>query len=290
MHGNNSSSDVTTDSDYDSSNTDAHSDSGSNNINNTRSTRNKKRRRNSPTDNNDMSDIMPTQTGFIPPALLFIVAPIMFVCFIAYGVSSPNNHNAGLLPATPLLQKKHTEHTQFNRDKTEQRKMLATTVAKAKSLESNFNVYSNDKKTVRHLRHAVNAIHFVNDVKKKHVHNIYKNKKKKDLVNKEHQQKDDHNHGTHPPRPKHLTLKLFIAKHDDGAEKKKESTKKKLQAGPPKPDSGPILTSLNIGGLRGIIAAITGGATGNNNFMAQRATGGSGNLRHKKQQQITNHE
>ena len=102
----------------------------------------------------------------------------------------------------------------------------------------------------------------------------------------EHQQKDDHNHGTHPPRPKHLTLKLFIAKHDDGAEKKKESTKKKLQAGPPKPDSGPILTSLNIGGLRGIIAAITGGATGNNNFMAQRATGGSGNLRHKKQQQI----
>merc|ERR1711988_237296 len=150
----------------------------------------------------------------------------------------------------------------------EQRKMLATTVAKAKSLESNFNVYSNDKKTVRHLRHAVNAIHFVNDVKK------------------EHQQKDDHNHGTHPPRPKHLTLKLFIAKHDDGAEKKKESTKKKLQAGPPKPDSGPILTSLNIGGLRGIIAAITGGATGNNNFMAQIATGGSGNLRHKKQQQI----
>ena len=154
----------------------------------------------------------------------------MFVCFIAYGVSSPNNHNAGLLPATPLLQKRHTENIQLKHEG--ERKMLSSTLPKVKSLESNFNVYSNDKKTVRHLRHAVNAINFVNDVKKKkHVHNMNdrKNKKnnnnnkkeinknnnnsKKHHPNRNNKNKmDDDNHGTHPPKPTHLKLKLFIAK------------------------------------------------------------------------------
>ena len=71
------------------------------------------------------------------------------------------------------------------------------------------------KKTVRHLRHAVNAVKFVNDVKKKssttHVNkNVHKKIKKGKHTSKNHE--DAGNHGTHPPRPKHLVLKDFIKK------------------------------------------------------------------------------
>ena len=150
----------------------------------------KKRRKQGP---NDTTTFIPSEAGFIPPALLFVVAPIMFVCFIAYGVATPNNYNAGLVSSSHAhMTVKHDTSAHQNR------KMFASARTEAKSLESNFNVYSNEKKTVRHLRHAVNAVKFVHDVKKKSSttrvnKNVHKKIKKGKHTSKNH--KDAGNHG-----------------------------------------------------------------------------------------------
>ena len=130
-----SSCDISTDSDYDSGES-THNESGAEKQRPTKRTK-KKRRKQGP---NDTTTFIPSEAGFIPPALLFVVAPIMFVCFIAYGVATPNNYNAGLVSSSHAhMTVKHDTSAHQNR------KMFASARTEAKSLESNFNVYSNEK-------------------------------------------------------------------------------------------------------------------------------------------------
>ena len=252
-----SSCDISTDSDYDSGES-THNESGAEKQRPTKRTK-KKRRKQGP---NDTTTFIPSEAGFIPPALLFVVAPIMFVCFIAYGVATPNNYNAGLVSSSHAhMTVKHDTSAHQNR------KMFASARTEAKSLESNFNVYSNEKKTVRHLRHAVNAVKFVHDVKKKssttHVNkNVHKKIKKGKHTSKNH--KDAGNHGTHPPRPKHMVLKDFIRK--GGIKPKQKEVRK-----PPPTPAGP--SKHTIGSLKAVILAITGGATGVEHGRQGHATG-----------------
>ena len=256
-------SDITTDSDYDSGES-THKESGAEKQRPTKPTKKKKKKRRKQGPDNTTTFI-PSEAGFIPPALLFVVAPILFVCFVAYGVATPNNYNAGLVSSshahTPL---KHDASAHHDKN----RKMFASAHTEVKSLESNFNVYSNEKKTVRHLRHALKAVQFVNDVKKKkssttHVNkNVHKKIKKGKHSSKNHE--DAGNHGTHPPRPKHLALKDFIKK---GGIKAKE---KKVRKPPPTP-AGP--SKHTIGSLKAVILAITGGATGVEHRHQGHATG-----------------
>lgn len=247
--GNDTSSDITTDSDYDSGD---FGESGVEKQNPTKRTK-KKRRKRKNNGNDNTTTFIPSEAGFIPPALLFVVAPIMFVCFIAYGVATPNNYNAGLVSSSSArMPVKHVAQAVHDHS----RKMSASEHTKAKSLESNFNVHSNEKKTVRHLRHALKAVQFVNDVKKKapktHVNkNVHKKIKKGKHTSNHHGKAG--NHGTHPPRPKHLILKDFIRKGGTKLEKKGVQMPSPTPAGPSK---------HSIGSLKAIILAITGGATG----------------------------